>query len=286
VRAAAVLTRACGAPKEAGFMADMPPSCARLGRMYLDGEGVARDEQQALALFELACFSRSGIGCYELGRLHLRGMGVARDTAKAEELFDKACALESQSASFDKGGCLLVEKECEVDAPRNCMAAAMAIRDDEARSAALHRRACAAGKAEACNWAARKYEFGATTSTASARPAPIDLRLARSLYERGCELDAKGPACAGALRMDDAACRDAPSAAERAGACLRAGRRHETATGGLVSQSLYLAAKSYEAACGLEPGGPGCAELERLCAWAPGAQKWMEVQGACPRRRP
>ena len=200
-RAAQMFRKACGVPDAAGFMPQSAPSCAILGRLHLEGDGVPRDVPQALALFELACFGQSGIGCFELGRLYHHGIGVPLDVKKGEAQFERACDLESNGGSSDRGGCKLVEKECESDAPRSCLAAAAAIRDDEARSAALLRRACDAGQAEGCYQAGRKYENGGTKWRVSTKPAPIDPRLAESLYARGCALDPKRPACAGASKL-------------------------------------------------------------------------------------
>jgi TPR repeat protein len=274
-RAAPILERACGVPSAPGFSAQMPPACASLGRLYLDGDGVGQDVSHARTLFQLACDSGDGMGCYELGRLHHRGLGVPKDLLKAEALYDRACTLAD--TSVDKSGCNGVEQECRGELPRICSSVAKAIYDDqdEPRAAALHRRACEAGLAEGCLRAAWRYETGGSPSRLNSPRARIDLPLARALYERGCELDEKE--CAAVLRLDVAACEQAD-----AEACRRAAHRYETTpqegTGG---GKLYSAAHFYTLACALDPRSPACDDVGRLCRSAAETDHWQDVSEFC-----
>jgi TPR repeat protein len=280
-RAALALRGACNFPNDPGSTTWFPVSCATLGRLYLEGDGVPRDFAQALALFGRACDRGGGLGCYELGVLLHHGAGVPLDKAKGEAFLDRACP--AKLGDFDRSACALVEKECEGDAPRTCLGVALATVDDEARAAKLHQRACEAGLAEGCLEAGRKYEDGGTKWQRDTKLAPVDTRLAKSLYERGCELDPKSKACYRALQMDEKACQSEGSdPRERADSCLQAGRRLESSTRGYGDSDLYLASQRYKLACSLDTHGPACGELKRLCEWAPGARKWMAVQAACP----
>jgi TPR repeat protein len=276
VRAAPILERACGIPSSPGFQAQNAPACASLGKLYLDGDGVVKDLWHARTLFQLACDSSDGMGCYELGRLYHRGLGVRKDLLKAEALYDRACTLVSDGV--DKNGCNAVEQECRGELPRLCSSVAKAIYvNDEPRAAALHRRACEAGLAQACSSAARRYETGGFPTRLDSPKAPTDLPLARALYERGCELDEKDPACANVLRLDVDACTQA-----HADACLRAAHWYETARQeGTAGGSLYSAARFYTRACAIDPRSPACEDVGRLCKWAGEAGHWQDVSEFC-----
>lgn len=58
-------------------------SMVALGVAYLQGQGVARNENQARELFERAIKLHHPAACYNLGLMHLNGWGVARDEKQA-----------------------------------------------------------------------------------------------------------------------------------------------------------------------------------------------------------
>src|ERR1019366_80932 len=66
-------------------------ACARLAAMYRKGEGVAKDEVKAVALFRKACDGGETRGCFDLGNMYANGLGVAPDHTKAVALFQKVC---------------------------------------------------------------------------------------------------------------------------------------------------------------------------------------------------
>jgi TPR repeat protein len=81
-RAVQVLTRACELDAAA---------CDPLGRMYLQGEGVAADFGRAFQLFTQACDAGDGRACSRLSYLYKAGSGVPRDPARAAQLEKRAC---------------------------------------------------------------------------------------------------------------------------------------------------------------------------------------------------
>jgi TPR repeat protein len=94
-------------------------SCNKLGDLYADGRGVAKDERRAATLYEKACTVGLAEGCYNLGTLYTAGLGVTKDEGRAASLYEMAC----------KGG-----------DPLACYK----------RAAALFKESCQAGISEAC----------------------------------------------------------------------------------------------------------------------------------------
>src|ERR1019366_5355781 len=66
-------------------------ACARLAAMYRKGEGVAKDEVKAVALFRKACDGAEEMACNNTGVMYKTGDGVPQDDAKASAVFKKAC---------------------------------------------------------------------------------------------------------------------------------------------------------------------------------------------------
>src|SRR5262249_21338963 len=67
-----------------------PPSneaCANLGRAFLEGRGVAKDETRALSLLERACDAKEASSCRSLAELAVS----RRDETRAQALFARAC---------------------------------------------------------------------------------------------------------------------------------------------------------------------------------------------------
>lgn len=58
-------------------------SMVALGVMYLNGQGVTKDEAAAKQLFERAVTLHHPAACYNLGLMHLNGWGVAKDERQA-----------------------------------------------------------------------------------------------------------------------------------------------------------------------------------------------------------
>ncbi|WP_375204124.1 tetratricopeptide repeat protein [Hyphococcus sp.] len=59
----------------------------------IKGDGVHRDDEQALRYFRLACEHGYGKGCSSLGRLYEIGKGARKNQEESERAFGRACAL-------------------------------------------------------------------------------------------------------------------------------------------------------------------------------------------------
>ena len=68
----------------------------RLGLMYAEGRGVAKDETEAVRLFQQAAAQGYAMGQYGMGLMYEQGWGVARDLVEAQRLFTQA----AETASF------------------------------------------------------------------------------------------------------------------------------------------------------------------------------------------
>jgi hypothetical protein len=84
---------------------------ARLGRMYLQGEGVAPDPERAVGLFERAARQGHPMAQYELGQRYYAGEGIAKDPAAAYRWF--ALAVRSNRAAGDIPRTKLAERKKE-----------------------------------------------------------------------------------------------------------------------------------------------------------------------------
>lgn len=66
-------------------------AAVRLGRLCLEGKGIAKDEKEAVRLFQLASDNNDPEGMAELGKALFNGYGgTSRDEAKAMDLIHKA----------------------------------------------------------------------------------------------------------------------------------------------------------------------------------------------------
>jgi TPR repeat protein len=73
-------------------------SCANLGFALATGEGVARDDVQAIAMYRKSCELGSGLGCLNLGNRYRDGRGVPRDLVVARRHLDQACKVDQADA--------------------------------------------------------------------------------------------------------------------------------------------------------------------------------------------
>ncbi|MFC1813787.1 tetratricopeptide repeat protein, partial [Thermodesulfobacteriota bacterium] len=74
-----------------------------LGRMYLEGRGVKRDYQKAMAWFGKASKGYR-YGHFNLGRMYEYGWGVPKDERKADEHFRKFGDYEKEFRKWAKKG--------------------------------------------------------------------------------------------------------------------------------------------------------------------------------------
>jgi hypothetical protein len=128
----------------------------RLGRMLLEGEGVAKDMQGAFACFLCAAESGDADAQNMLGRCYENGWGVETDMAAAATHYANAAEAGLAWAQYNLGHILLSGN----GAPR-----------DREAAFAWYMRAATQGHARAMNLVARCFEegWGAARDTAAAR---------------------------------------------------------------------------------------------------------------------
>jgi hypothetical protein len=144
-------------------------SCAILGRAYLDGSGVERDEQAAATYFEIACESGHPLACVSLGRMFSRGIGVSPDHAKAMQLYVEACQQGELVGCHNQGALQLSDGH-----PGSGMDALM--------------RACSSDFGRSCYLVGEQYRLGTGGQKKSRRRAEMWLSKACRLeVSEACE---------------------------------------------------------------------------------------------------
>jgi hypothetical protein len=78
-------------------------SCLTLGLLYQRGQGVARNDASALALFREACASGSPRGCGLVGESYLFGQGTPVNRPGARVSLEKACELGDAPSCYNTG---------------------------------------------------------------------------------------------------------------------------------------------------------------------------------------
>lgn len=68
-------------------------ACTILGYLFEGGHGAPRNTRRATALYELACAGGERVACSNLGLFYLDGDGVQRSPRRAASLFSKSCEL-------------------------------------------------------------------------------------------------------------------------------------------------------------------------------------------------
>ena len=113
-----------------------PAACLDLGQRYESGNGVAKDEEQAAALYRRGCDRGSAGSCTRLGVMHNKGRGVEKDLGLAAALYEKGCN------GGDGAGCNNLGTLYEFGL--------VGVAKDEARAADFYGRACSLGDAQGC----------------------------------------------------------------------------------------------------------------------------------------
>ncbi|AKT42873.1 tetratricopeptide repeat protein [Chondromyces crocatus] len=191
-----------------------PGSCATLGALYMNGQGIERDPARAAEASKTACDGGEAAGCTQLGILTAEGTGVTKDVAASLQLFEKACNaaeaigcgrlgrayLTGDGVTADPArAATLLTQGCEGGDDRSCAAAAplyasgKGVQADEARAAAFYKRACDGADAASCDALGQMHETG--------RGASKNPILASMLYQRGC-IRGHGDACANQGRLE------------------------------------------------------------------------------------
>ena len=88
---------------------------ARLGTIYKDGEGAARDDAVAVAWYEKAADQGLAQAQYDLGLMYATGRGVEQDFAKAAAWYRKAAEQRLAVAQFSLGYMYLKGRGVEQD---------------------------------------------------------------------------------------------------------------------------------------------------------------------------
>src|ERR1700722_17109405 len=102
-------------------------SCTKLGLLYAEGRGLAKDDKASLDLFQRACDAGLAGACSDLGAIYSSGRGIYEKQRRAAEFFQRACDEDSPSGCFNLGGAYFLEGD---------------IPNDDARAAESFRRAC------------------------------------------------------------------------------------------------------------------------------------------------
>ena len=80
----------------------LPAAQARLGRIYLRGEGVTADPAVAAGWFERAALGGDPLAQYELGQLRYKGLGVEANPAEAYKWFTAAAHNFEQAGNIPR----------------------------------------------------------------------------------------------------------------------------------------------------------------------------------------
>jgi len=149
---------------------DPASGCESLGHAYENGWGFSVDYVQAAFIFRVGCDADDGNACRNLGKLYETGQGVSQDYPQAVTLYRKGC--DGQDADSCSNLAAMYEKGTGV-APDVTQA------QDQAQAVALYRKACEGGSFNGCTNLGAMYVDG--TGVAQ------DLAQAISLYRKACE---------------------------------------------------------------------------------------------------
>jgi uncharacterized protein len=196
-----------GDPYEAAPWVEAAAACGiaeaqvRLGRMLLEGQGVAKDERAAFACFLCAASGGDAEAQNMLGRCYENGWGTARDHARAAQNYRLAAEAGLAWAQYNYGHMLLD--------------GAGVARDVDA-AFAWYMRAAQRGHVRAMNLVARCYEEGWGVERSAVQAREWYRRSAeggyfRGAYNYGSILASEGCTTAARLWMRRAA-KDAPPA--------------------------------------------------------------------------
>jgi len=167
---------------QAAAALDIPEALVRLGRMHLEGYGVAKDHRAAFGCFGRAARAGDIEAENMLGRCYENGWGVATDFARAALHYRRAAEDGHAWAQYNLGHLLLDGN---------------GVAEDKAAAFGWYMRAAAQGHARAMNLVARCYEAGWGTARDAEKGRALYRRSAEGGYFRGaynyaCLLAAEG----------------------------------------------------------------------------------------------
>lgn len=173
-RAFAALSRACDL--------DVMEGCSALGSLYINGNGVAKDEARGVALIRKACTAGDNSGCGRLGSVLILGAGgTPVDIKQGRSLLEMSCKNGFGRACFNLGfyhsdGKLLkselpvalkyFEQGCAAQLGASCVQAGLILKDgtagrtDPAQAMKLFEKGCVRFSGGACFHAGLGYALG------------------------------------------------------------------------------------------------------------------------------
>ncbi len=210
-------------------------ACESVGVMYLAGNGVSRDYEQAATYLAHSCDADGLLGCALLGALYSDGRGVPQDYDRAKALDDKACQ-GSEMRGCANLGMLYSEGK--------------GVPQDFDRAKALDEEACKGNEMRGCANLAELYSDG--------RGIPQNYDQAKVLDEQACNgNDGKGCDNLGMLYVEGSGvAKDYAQArllfaktcdAGWMKSCFHLGSLYEDGFGG--SQDYAMAHSLYDKAC-------------------------------------
>ena len=149
--------------------------CVNVGRAYRDGIGVEKDEARAAGIFREACDRRvdpddihaaenGARACSLLGGLYIAGDGIPKDLEKGQELSELGCGRGDSFGCFNAAAVAtdpatadhFLDLACKAGDAEGCFDLGVAyekgrgVAADRKQAAALYRKACQMGFAQAC----------------------------------------------------------------------------------------------------------------------------------------
>ena len=109
----------------------------RLGQMYLDGQGVSQDQQEAAQWYAMAADAGHVGGISSLAALYQVGWGVDLDEARALELYEQAAAMGDHHSQLAAAKMIVEGEDKEKDMKRAALWLTMAVEADEPEVDAL-----------------------------------------------------------------------------------------------------------------------------------------------------
>ncbi len=138
-------------------------SCHNMGLMYAHGDGVSKDELQALEFYTKACDKNYYTSCSKAAFIYEESQAVEQDMKKAFKLYSKACG------GGDAFGC------------HNVAVSYSKQKGMEQISTGLYDKACEGGYAESCIYLGRLYR--------DSRAVAPDYTKAKEKFDLACELN-------------------------------------------------------------------------------------------------
>ncbi|MBZ5698519.1 MAG: sel1 repeat family protein [Acidobacteriia bacterium] len=77
-------------------------SCTKLGLLYSEGKGVAKDDKRAVELLQRGCEAGDVDGCFGLAFRHERGRGIGKDDIPAVNTFVPSRPSETEGMRSDR----------------------------------------------------------------------------------------------------------------------------------------------------------------------------------------